>query len=366
MQLRYTILIILFVITTLVTPLSVLAEQYSIPNWIKNNARWWSENKITDHDFLQGIQYLVQQKILKVPQTETQQSSKSQIIPEWIKNNAGWWSNDLISDKDFVSGIQYLIQNNIINIDEKIPSSNNIALMIPILNQEDPIHDLDLFREFLRSGDILVFPPKNYNEIHNIKDEIPGILLGTGGTSISSILPNITKLPSGIDIITYDYERDFTSEWTRNQNDSIKFFQQLKQEAHKNNKQLAIVPVFIFGANWDWGEVAKNTDILVVQVQNFQTGADLPDALTSKGLGVDLKQVTEHIVKQVRTKSPSTKIYLQFGFEVTDNADNVLIDIETVKNLGIDGVTLWYNPGTYNTTSKIVLLEDLLQKIYRK
>ncbi len=31
-------------------------------------------------------------------------------IPEWIKNNAGWWSEGLIGDSDFVSGIQYLIK----------------------------------------------------------------------------------------------------------------------------------------------------------------------------------------------------------------------------------------------------------------
>jgi hypothetical protein len=106
--------------------------------------------------------------------------------------------------------------------------------------------------------------------------------------------------------------------------------------------------------------------VIVVQVQNFQTNAQVPDAIKPAALGIDMKEVTQKIVNQVRAKSPSTKIYLQFGFEVTDDSNNILVDIETVKNLGIDGVTLWYNPGTSSATSKLSLLEDLLQKIDRK
>ncbi|GBF24892.1 hypothetical protein MnTg01_01237 [archaeon MnTg01] len=37
-------------------------------------------------------------------------------IPEWVKNNVMWWSAGKISDNDFVSGIQYLIENGIIQI----------------------------------------------------------------------------------------------------------------------------------------------------------------------------------------------------------------------------------------------------------
>ena len=37
-----------------------------VPVWIKNNARWWSENKITDSDFVKGIEFLVSNKIITV------------------------------------------------------------------------------------------------------------------------------------------------------------------------------------------------------------------------------------------------------------------------------------------------------------
>ena len=38
----------------------------AIPGWIKNNAGWWAEGQIDDSSFLQGIQYLVKEGIIKV------------------------------------------------------------------------------------------------------------------------------------------------------------------------------------------------------------------------------------------------------------------------------------------------------------
>ncbi|NIP61810.1 MAG: hypothetical protein GWN01_04260, partial [Nitrosopumilaceae archaeon] len=41
-------------------------SQNKIPEWVKNNAEWWSEGLINDEDFLTGIQYLVDEKIIIV------------------------------------------------------------------------------------------------------------------------------------------------------------------------------------------------------------------------------------------------------------------------------------------------------------
>ena len=90
-------------------------KKNDIPSWIKNNAKWWSEGSIDDSDFVKGIQYLITEKIMKIPETQSGTGS-SQQIPSWIKNNAGWWANDQISDNDFVLGIQYLITHGIMKI----------------------------------------------------------------------------------------------------------------------------------------------------------------------------------------------------------------------------------------------------------
>jgi len=85
-----------------------------IPHWIKNNAAWWSEGIITDSDFLNGIEFLIQKNILKIQGVENN-SQSSEEIPLWIRNNAQWWSSGLISDEDFLSGIKYLIEVGIIS-----------------------------------------------------------------------------------------------------------------------------------------------------------------------------------------------------------------------------------------------------------
>ena len=87
----------------------------SIPEWIKNNAGWWADGLIGDSDFVSGIQFLIKEGIMTIPETQLG-NGESQGIPEWIKNNAGWWADGLIGDSDFVSGIQWLITNGIMKL----------------------------------------------------------------------------------------------------------------------------------------------------------------------------------------------------------------------------------------------------------
>jgi phosphate ABC transporter phosphate-binding protein len=41
-------------------------SNYQIPDWIRNNAKWWADGSITDDDYIKGLQYLIKQGILKV------------------------------------------------------------------------------------------------------------------------------------------------------------------------------------------------------------------------------------------------------------------------------------------------------------
>jgi len=94
-------------------------EKISLPPWIKSNAKWWSEGSIKDSDFVQGIQYMINNEIIilpNLPETVSSVTEGSKEIPSWIKNNAEWWSQGLISDNDFVKGIQYLVEQGIIRV----------------------------------------------------------------------------------------------------------------------------------------------------------------------------------------------------------------------------------------------------------
>ena len=87
-----------------------------IPQWVKNNAGWWYQNQIDANTFAQGIQYLIQQGIIKIPPTTQGQSTPGVQIPSWVKNDAGFWSQGQIDDQTFVAGIQWLVTNGIITV----------------------------------------------------------------------------------------------------------------------------------------------------------------------------------------------------------------------------------------------------------
>jgi len=100
------------------------AQDAQIPNWIKNVAGWWASGVISENEFLTGIEYLVNNNIILLDFVPCNYKIQNQYgdtksVPDWIKNNANWWSENLIDDTDFINGLQYLIEYKIIKIDNK-------------------------------------------------------------------------------------------------------------------------------------------------------------------------------------------------------------------------------------------------------
>ncbi len=85
-----------------------------IPNWLKNNSRWWEKDMISDSEFINTIQYLVKEKIILLKTSTTKSTSINKDIIPWLKNNAGLWASGQISKKEFANGINYLVTNGII------------------------------------------------------------------------------------------------------------------------------------------------------------------------------------------------------------------------------------------------------------
>lgn len=72
-MLRWGHILGIFVIAvSITTVLSIQAQQeYDIPNWVRNTALWWGEEKISDADFINAIQYLMKEEILSVTPIES-------------------------------------------------------------------------------------------------------------------------------------------------------------------------------------------------------------------------------------------------------------------------------------------------------
>jgi len=43
------------------------AADSAIPEWIKNNAKWWSEGSITETDYIKSLEYLIIQGVIQIP-----------------------------------------------------------------------------------------------------------------------------------------------------------------------------------------------------------------------------------------------------------------------------------------------------------
>ena len=87
-----------------------------MPSWIKNNAKSWSLSSISDSQFINDLEYLVEQGIISLSTSNVNNIGDKMMIPDWVKNNAKWWGDDKISDEDFIQSIQYLIKKGIIRV----------------------------------------------------------------------------------------------------------------------------------------------------------------------------------------------------------------------------------------------------------
>ena len=155
-----TVLIILFSLigSSILVPNSS-AQDAQIPSWVKNVAGWWGSDIVSENEFVSGIEYLINNNIILldfVPCNDKIQSQygDTKSVPDWIKNNAIWWSENLIGDIDFINGLQYLIEHKIIKIDNK-----------KILGKV-PLEDVKFSSSWTIDKNFLVFVQSSFFEIY--------------------------------------------------------------------------------------------------------------------------------------------------------------------------------------------------------
>jgi hypothetical protein len=92
------------------------SESVAIPDWVRNNAQWWSKGLIAEEDFLSGMQYLINQQIIHVQKMPGTQQPTSSFVPNWVKDTAGWWASEQVTDQEFLSGIGFLVEKGVIKV----------------------------------------------------------------------------------------------------------------------------------------------------------------------------------------------------------------------------------------------------------
>ncbi|MCE2614414.1 MAG: M57 family metalloprotease, partial [Nitrosopumilus sp. (ex Thoosa mismalolli)] len=133
-----------------------------IPDWIRNSASWWAASQITDEDFSKGIEYLIANKIIEIPDNGGSEGSSEQELPPWLRNNAGWWAEELVSDEEFFKSIQWLIDNGFVNV--KMQSIQK--------TQEDLDRESYYFDRYLKDIANNISKEKRYIEFPNPSQDV--------------------------------------------------------------------------------------------------------------------------------------------------------------------------------------------------
>ena len=67
---KLTIFFTISLIMVFSLSLTAFATDSEIPEWVKNNAKWWSEGSISQADYVKSLEYMINHGIIQIPITE--------------------------------------------------------------------------------------------------------------------------------------------------------------------------------------------------------------------------------------------------------------------------------------------------------
>jgi len=181
---KYLITIVLFLIVVVSISAMMVhasAQETPIPNWIKNVAKWWAEGQTNDSDFLQAIQYLINNNILRISQTTSSLQITSSNSSDLQNNQLSQKLNDLQSQYTALQAKYNLLLQQVRSITAQSTTGENIDSIYAVAVR--PVIESDGFFE----------TTKYQGSILKITVDIRG---GTG-----LVLVN-TAIPSGVDFQT--------------------------------------------------------------------------------------------------------------------------------------------------------------------
>jgi len=87
-----------------------------IPEWVKDQSKWWVNGATSDDEFIQAIQYLMEKEIIVIPNLPESGQQAPGPIPHWIWQMTKWWTNGQTTDLEFANALEYLVEKGIIKI----------------------------------------------------------------------------------------------------------------------------------------------------------------------------------------------------------------------------------------------------------
>lgn len=91
------------------------SDNICIPQVVKQFLIEWLNGKMSDGYLIDAFQKYIDPKLIEIPFEINDENILEIDIPDWVKNVAYWWVQGMISDKDFAQMTNYLINEKIIS-----------------------------------------------------------------------------------------------------------------------------------------------------------------------------------------------------------------------------------------------------------
>jgi len=122
---------------------TIFAEEILIPNWVRDTALWWGEGKISDNDFINAMQWLMNEKILNVPSPD---SSTEEIVDKEINFDKISLEITGIEELVSVAGLRQVLRDS----NQEYQEMEDVYSVINQREKEWTDTDLEVITPFMR------------------------------------------------------------------------------------------------------------------------------------------------------------------------------------------------------------------------
>ena len=92
------------------------SDRICVPEVIKPIMSSWLSGNISDGFLIDAFQKYVDERLITVPFEINEGNVYDINVPNWVKNIGQWWIQGIISDEEFAQCVNYLIDNNVISM----------------------------------------------------------------------------------------------------------------------------------------------------------------------------------------------------------------------------------------------------------
>ena len=134
-------------------------DQGNLPKWIEDATKWWIIDKITDEEFFNVLEYMIKEKMVKVPNEQIIENMNELKSMSSIKKDLDIWGKEQLSNRIFFKNVQWLIDNKLIDGNVK-------------KTQQDLEYEDFLLNKYLRDIENNMVKERRYIEFPNPSEEV--------------------------------------------------------------------------------------------------------------------------------------------------------------------------------------------------